>query len=118
MKCYYAHCQSIYNTPQEKRDIGLLELLGFEVINPNTPKCQEECTNSTIWESPMDYFINLCAGCDVLAFRACQDGNIGAGVFTEISNFFGPIIEFPSRLSQRGLTVEQTREYLKEVGQR
>jgi hypothetical protein len=34
VNCYYAHCQSIYGTPQEDRDVALLEAAGFEVVNP------------------------------------------------------------------------------------
>ena len=115
MKCYYAHCQSIYDTPQEKRDIEILEALGFEVINPNLPEHQKECKT---FHNPMAYFERLAKSCNVLAFRALQDGNIGAGVVQEIKCFEGLIIELPSRILQRGLTVEQTREYLREVGQR
>ena len=43
---------------------------------------------------------------------------IGAGVFKEIQSVDVPVIELPSSISRRGLTVEQTREYLREVGQR
>lgn len=41
-KVYYAHSLHLYNTPQEKRDIELLEKLGFEVLNPNQPEIQEK----------------------------------------------------------------------------
>ena len=36
-KAYYAHCLSIFNTPQERRDVAVLETLGFEVYNPPAP---------------------------------------------------------------------------------
>ena len=30
-RAYYARCQAIYGTPEEDRDIGRIESLGFEV---------------------------------------------------------------------------------------
>lgn len=42
MKVYYAHCMTIYDTPQETRDLKLLEKdLGYEVLNPNEEIYQE-----------------------------------------------------------------------------
>jgi len=110
-KVYYAHCMSIDNTPQEKRDIVLLESLGFEVVNPNDPKHQKGYHK-------MDYFIKLSSKCDILAFRGLPDGRIPAGVAAEISSFTGCIIELPSSLHCRRMSVEEIREYLMEVGQR
>jgi len=109
-KVYYAHCASIYNTPQEKRDIELLQGLGFDVVNPNDPKHQKA--------SSMGYFIKLALSCEILAFRGLPDGRIPAGIATEIFQFDGYIIELPSGLFHRKISVEETREYLMEVGQR
>lgn len=58
---------------------------------------------------------------DVVAFRANPDGLIGAGAWTEIQEAYRngiPVIELPSGISRRGMTIEQTREYLKECGKR
>lgn len=45
MKIYYAHCQAIYGTVQEKRDIELLQRLGFEVVNPSDSIHKENIKN-------------------------------------------------------------------------
>lgn len=69
----------------------------------------------------MKYFKPLAQGCDVLAFRALPDGRIPAGVAKEIewaAEIGIPIIELPSSLKGRQLSVELTREYLREVGTR
>ena len=116
MKVYYAHCLAIYNTPQEQRDIHLLESLGFEVYNPNCKECADGYK-----EKGMDFFADVVGSCDVLAFRALPDGRIPAGVAQEISYMImcaKPIIEFPSGILKRTISVDETREYLKEAGQR
>jgi hypothetical protein len=116
MKVYYSHCVNIYNTPQEARDIKLLESLGFEVINPNLP---EHAAHYPV--EGMGYFVALVVGCDAFAFRALPDGRIPAGVAMETAQAIAcghPIIELPSRMLSRVISVMETREYLKEVGQR
>ena len=35
MKIYYAHCQSIYRTKQEQRDLDALYALAKTVVNPS-----------------------------------------------------------------------------------
>ena len=115
-KVYYAHCIAIYNTPQEKRDIEALEAMGFEVANPNSPECAEGYKRHG-----MEFFKQFASTCDLIAFRALPDGAIPAGVGTEILFFVEakkPVLELPSNYLRRLMTVEQTREYLKEVGQR
>jgi len=117
LKIYYAHSMHLYGSAQEARDIKLLEDLGFEVVNPNTPEHQLEAKTSG--EMTMAYFERLAERCDALAFRALPDGNISAGVFTEIIGVEGkPVIELPWGVSRRGLSIGDTREYLKELGQR
>lgn len=118
MKIYYAHCMAIYNTKIEERDIALLNNLGFDVLNPNQEIHQEKCQE---FENSMDYFLNLVNICDALAFRALPTGKIPAGVYKEImeAQRLGiPIIELPVNHILREMTVEQTRAYLTEVGQR
>lgn len=116
-RCYYAHAMSLYNTPQEARDIKLLEAMGYEVLNPNTPEHNDGCNKRT---NPMDYFIELVAlSCDVLAFRAMPDGSITQGVAIEIRAAAPkPVFELPSGVKRRTLTLDQTRDYLAELGQR
>lgn len=134
MKCYYAHCQAIYDTPQEKRDIELLESLGFEVENPNTAKHKKEVkkmrdmfspalgdTTNQASEMIMHYFADVVQECGVLAFRALPDGRIPAGIVTEMNvarNSAIPVIELPSGILKRSIGIEETREFLKEIGQR
>lgn len=125
MKIYYAHCMAIYNTPQEKRDIYLLEGLGFEVENPNMPKHQNAAKNildSGLTEAEvMKYFTLNVKFCDGLAFRSLPDGRIPAGVSKEIKTMRdknGLVFELPRGLVDRVMSVEETIEYLMEKGQR
>jgi hypothetical protein len=125
MKVYYAHCMALYDTPQEKRDVQTLKLdLGWDVLNPNCPEhrcgavqAREEAPHDP--HASMLYFKPLVESCNLLAFRALPDGAIPAGVFMEIKwarDAGIPVIELPSGVRRRGLTREQTREYIKEVG--
>jgi len=69
----------------------------------------------------MDYFKRFPKECGVIAIRALPDGRIPAGIAKEIDMFKEagrPIIELPSGLIGRVMSVEATREYLAEVGQR
>ena len=120
MKAYYAHCQAIYNTKQEKRDIMTLELLGFEVLNPNMPVHQQVCRERE-YSQIMSYFTDLLKGCEVFAFRGLPGGAIPAEVAKEleVANENGKLIfELPTFSLRKILTVDETREYLKESGQR
>lgn len=133
---YYAHFMGIYNTPQEKRDILTLQALGLEVINPNTPIVQDEVetqlrinrndpTITTEEEAYMkmfdDVFFSRVRSCDVFAFRPLPDGRIPGGVFMELKEAQKEnkiIIELPCGTHARGMGKEDTREYLKDIGQR
>jgi len=115
---YYAHGKHLYDTPQEKRDVLLLESLGFEVLNPNTLEHQKACEQ--YWNE-MAYFHDLVRRCQALAFRGTPDGSIPAGVDSEIQvaqRYGKPIIELPCGLGIRGMDVEETREYFRDIGQR
>lgn len=116
MKAYYAHCLAIYNTKQEERDLETIERLGFEVLNPNKPEY------SQLYKTQgMKVFEELASSCDVVVFRGLPDGSLPAGIAKEVKaakEANKPIIELPSCLERRILTVEETREYLKEIGQR
>ena len=130
MKVYYAHMMSIYDTPQEQRDIKTLEALGFEVVNPNQPEIQDAIQK---WkESPNpkrnyeekfhEIFGALVKACDVFAFRAFPiTGQMPLGIFRELeyAQIAGkPIIELPTLTSTRMLGKEDTIQLLKELGQR
>ena len=124
MTIYYAHSMHLYDKPQEERDIQLLKSLGFTVYNPNSPGIQvevEEYRTKHGDENVMDYFKQLLESCDAIAFRAHPDGKIPGGVMFEVNYMKGlskPIIELPTLTSTRALSVEDTREYLKLLGQR
>lgn len=113
---YYAHVLSIYNTPQEERDeADISTSFGF-FINPNSKETQEKYIKEG-WKT----FEDLIDQCDGLVFRSLPDGSISAGVAKEIEyakskNKF--IMELPTITSRRILSIEDTREYLKLVGQR
>ena len=122
MTVYYAHCVSIYDTPQETRDVETLTRLGFEVYNPNNPEAVEHVEIlRRAGADYMDFFRVLVQGFDALAFRALPDGYIPAGVAKEIQwalDAGRPVIELPASILRRTLPLEQTREYLRAVGQR
>lgn len=113
---YYAHPLSLYNTPQEARDIATLAAMGFTVLNPN-----EADHDAGYQAHGMDYFEKIVHQCQVLAFRAFADGSLPAGIVKEIgfAREIGlPVIELPSAMTRRALTVEATREMLRELGYR
>ena len=69
----------------------------------------------------MLYFEKLTAECDAVAFRSLPDLDIPAGIAKELQvakEQNKPIIELPSQILRRVIDVEQTREYLREIGQR
>lgn len=116
MTLYYAHAITLYNTPQEVRDMAVFNTLGFNVINPNAPE-----HDAGYHAEGMDYFRRVVNDADGLAFRALPDGSIPAGIAKEIEfcrEAGKPVIELPSGIQRRVLTVEQTREYITEVGAR
>lgn len=153
MRIYYAHCQAIYGTPQEARDLELLDQSfvlddsgggPYDVVNPNDPAINARCaeiratfgpntTDNPVPGQPGLYYTEasgkimhevfepLVASCDVLVFRALPDGSVPAGVLQEIrwaEERKIPVLEIPSWHLRRVLTVEETRTYLKEIGQR
>lgn len=124
MKLYYAHSVGIYDSPQEERDIIQLLTMGFEVYDPNNQEVKEDIEMYRKIhgeEKVMDYFNSLLDQCDGLAFRAHADGKIGSGVWYEIQYIKAqnkPIIELPSLITNRALSVEDTKEYLRLHGNR
>lgn len=123
-KIYYAHSMHLYNTPQEKRDVELLEKLGFKVINPNSEETQkgvEEYKKIYGAENTMKYFNDILLECDALVFRAHIDGKIPAGIGYEINVILSvgrPVIELPTLLESDFMSINETRQYLALNGQR
>lgn len=121
-KIYYAHCMAIYGTSQSRRDVSQLEKLGFEVVNPED--YQQEYDRWLLLDTtnnPMKFWVDLAMTCDAVAFRALPDGRIPAGIWKEVNAHIKAnrtVIELPSRFIGRQMTVDETREYLRESGQR
>jgi hypothetical protein len=121
MKAYYAHNMAIYRTPQEARDIALLEKLGFEVSNPGSPEVEAVMATMPDSNERMAWFEQFSLSCDLIAFRSLPDGTIPSGVAKEIEWFRAqgkPVIELPSLAMRRILDVPATKAYLAEMGQR
>ena len=123
LKCYYAHTMTSYNSTIEKQDIELLELIGFEVINPNQEKYQEGCKKYAEkygWDKVMDYFKKIIKDdCNIVAFRSLPNGQILSGVSTEVkyAKTIGyPVIELPCSLEKRYMKYSETKQYLTELG--
>jgi len=118
MKVYYGRCVAIDNTPQYNRDVKLLKDLGWTIIPDLTTAQKEEGYK----RDGMEFFLKFIREeADILVFRGMPSGMIGAGVFKEIEearNKGIPVLELPSMILSREMTVEQTREYLCEVGKR
>lgn len=116
MKIYFARPISLYNTPQDERDIQLMEALGFEVVNPNKEKLSKRYQ-----KEGMSVFYKAVADCDALAFRSFPDLSISAGVHGEIlkaEELGKPVFELPTITSSRVLSVDDTRAWLKYLGAR
>lgn len=121
LKVYYAHCKVIYYTPQERRDIDTLKALGFDVINPSEPWV-DKALEVIPPDERMAWFEQFADECDAIAFRGLpMSDKIPSGVLKEIAWFTKrskPVIELPSMSSARAVSLEDTRAYLREVGQR
>lgn len=117
---YYARCMALYGTKQEQRDIALINSLGFKVIE--FPKQGELDFRKTQGENVMvTVFYPLVRQAQIVFFRGLPDMKIPAGVAQEISwaaSMEVPVLELPTRPAYRALSVDETREYLRDVGQR
>lgn len=110
-RVYYAHPISMYGTALESMDICMLELLGFEVVNPNMSEL-----DSAYQLEGMAAFTRVIQTCDVLAFRSFRDGKISAGVGVEIQVAYDnyiQVFEIPQAYTPRVLSIEETRERLR-----
>ena len=116
MRAYYARPINLYGTDTDRRALALIASLGWSVSDPNMPETQQEYETRG-----MEVFKELIEGADILVFRSAVDFKIPAGVAKEImwaKGFNLPVIEIPSRVLSRRMSIEETREYLSEVGQR
>jgi len=123
-KAYYARPISVDNTPQAERDINLIRAMGFEPYPVGEDKQKALAEYARLKENsldPMEAFDKYVRECDAVFFRAFPDGSIGAGVMRELTTaalYTIPVVEIPRQLQRRGLSVEDTREMLMELGQR
>ena len=122
---YYARCQAIYGTPQEVRDIELIRDLGYRVLEfpaqDTIDAMKEFHRNNPDWNVMDHFFLPIVRGANVLFFRALPGGAIPAGVAKEIeyaNNLSTPVLELPTFAMRPILDVNDTRLYLKEIGQR
>lgn len=101
---YYAHPIALYASSIEYLDLSDLRKMGFKVINPALAKYRT---------LEMADFVKLVCSCDVLAFRAFDDGKIGSGMALEIEAARAkdiPIIELSGcHYSGRYLSRNETR---------
>jgi hypothetical protein len=121
MKIYYAHNMGLYGTRQEARDIDTLNALGLEVVNPGHWSIIAEVALLPTSDERMAFFERYSVECDAVAFRALPDGAIPSGVAKEIAWFTAlgkPVIELPNGILRRTMPLEETREYLRDMGQR
>ena len=122
VKCYYAHPMYTYNSAIEQSDIELLLSLGMNPFNPNCIEVQQGLKNYIELygvKDTMEYFTDLVAECDAIAFRALPDGRLLSGVATEVQfakKLGMPIIELPRLLEKRMMDYPETKEYLTELG--
>lgn len=113
MKIYFARPQSMYSSPQDLRDLRLIKtlFLDAEIIDPNTPEHQQGFE-----EEGMGYVLTFIHEVDLIIFRAFPGGKIGAGVWKEIQyglEYNADVLELPVITSDRALSPDDTREYLR-----
>jgi nucleoside 2-deoxyribosyltransferase len=117
MKVYYAHPITMYDTWDEQHEVKMLELMGFEVLNPNC----DELDKAYNANKDFEVFLKAIESCDAVFYSAMEDGMISSGVVKEIVFAFElgmPVFEIPRNCQARYLTKEQTRERLVEAGLR
>ena len=119
-KVYFARCIEQYGKEEDSEDIINFMKLGFGIIDP-----KEFFDKETYDDIGMQHFYNHIKKADVFAFRSLPTGNITAGVSKEIHyahNINIPVLELNQnnmqRRRMRTLSVEETREYLKQKGVR
>lgn len=110
-KIYYAHPMMLYGSEIEYQDVKMLEALGFEVINPNSPGNEEKYLEKRAF----GFFLDMVRDCDAIAFRSLL-GRISTGVGKEVTyatEHKMPVIELPYITSDRFLTQGETEMYFR-----
>lgn len=113
-RAYFARPINIYGSNQEKRDIELISSMGFSVAEITDSATQEKYKTRG-----MQVFLDMIKEREALFFRALPDCSIPAGVLLEVKQAISldiPVLEIPSAITRRGLSVDETREYLRQVG--
>jgi hypothetical protein len=107
---------------QELRDIELIAELDSQVLPFDAEVSDAVARAKANGDSVMDtVFQPLVEKCDILFFRGLPDGRITTGVAREIgfARELGlPVLELPSGVICRTMTVVETKEYLEEAGLR
>lgn len=139
-KIYYAHPISMYGTPEEAAVVSVLEKVGYKVESPSNPehvetlpKIRAQFASAAEGSAAvMRYFVEVCNGCDAVAFSPFPDGSLGAGVVKEVRSFLdrnAPAILVSSEAGNitlrpvdslagfHCLTVDETRAMLKKPAQ-
>jgi hypothetical protein len=117
-RIYYAHPLTEYDTVEEAGNVDMLQKMGFEVINPNSPGIQ-----AVFKDEGSEYGMRYCCDlirsqADVLVFNAFPDGTIGAGVASEIKAAYSrniPVIEIPQSTAPRELSIAETKRKLAHI---
>ena len=124
---YYSHCMAIYHTPQEERDLDTIKKMfgdEIEIINPSDKEHSDivgYLKSEKMDAKVMPYFENLVKKSNMVVFRAAINGKIPSGVYKELMVAYDygiPILELPSMITSREMTLGQTGEMLAELGQR
>jgi hypothetical protein len=125
-----ARCQHIKAVHRALKDldsgtsVALSENAVGRLQSLKTPRAEEEAiaqyadSGEAIMRLIFDPLVSP-AKVDAVAFRALPDGRIPAGVMLEVELALSrglPVFELPSNMASRGMSVEATRGYLREIG--
>lgn len=116
MKAFYSRPITLFGTKQEKRDINIIQSLGYDVLDYKTDEILQDYNNRG-----MVVFEELVKKCDILFYRSFIDLKIGAGVLKEVNAAIKnniPVFELPTITESRILNVQETKNYLFLMGQR
>lgn len=126
MKIYYARPIWHYDKGQDTTVLEILNRMPITVIDPNQEKYQKEYE-----ERGMDVFLELVENSDMFVFKRTINGNITPGVYKEMLKAQEckiPIFDITdlqsfnlgfsnwSKIRGRVLSVEKTRQIIKDYG--
>lgn len=116
MKAFYSRPINLYGTLEDQRNIDSIKSLGYEVIDTESEEIQAEYSRKG-----MDVFFDLIKNTDVLFFKCALNMQITQGVYKHIvfaSDNGIPVLEIPTILNARVMSLEDTRKYLQLTGKR